>query len=78
MRKAPSWNRLREIISYFVGVGGIFYEAVARHPPDYALIPVFVGMLGLPTLTRRDKRKPPRDEDSDDTSIGGGGGEYLG
>jgi hypothetical protein len=57
-----NWPFTRDVILFFSGLAGLAFETIARRPPDYGLLPLFGGMVGLPAFLRRDRRS---DDDED-------------
>lgn len=57
-----SWPLVRNVVLFVAGLAGIAFETIARRPPDYGLLPVFAGMVGLPWFVAQDEKKdkPPR------------------
>lgn len=66
MRRRPTWSGVRDGILFFSGLAGVAFETIVRRPPDYGLLPVFTGMIGLPAFLRKDEVF--RDDDPDDRS----------
>jgi len=56
-------RRLRSIILFVVGLGGIGYEVVVDHGERPTLLILLGAMVGLPAFLRVDeKRRPPNGE----------------
>lgn len=56
-RAGAAWATARNGVLFVAGLSGIAFETFARRPPDYGLLPVFAGMIGLPWFVSQDNRE---------------------
>lgn len=57
----PAWKNVRDIVLFFSGLAGVFYETVLSVSERPTLLLMFAAMMGLPAFLRTDE-KPPREE----------------
>lgn len=50
------WPMIRNVVLFVCGLAGVAFETIARRPPDYGLLPVFAGMIGLPWFVAQDEK----------------------
>ena len=51
---AARWKLVRDIILFFVGLGGVVHEALTKFDRP-SLLMVFAAMMGLPAFLRKDE-----------------------
>lgn len=55
----PSWKSVRDILLFFSGLSGVFYETVLSTSERPTLLLMFAAMMGLPAFLRTDEKPPP-------------------
>ena len=49
-----TWQFLRDVALFTVGLAGIAHETLLAPQPDPSLLVLFAGMVGLPVFLRKD------------------------
>lgn len=57
----PAWKNVRDIMLFFCGLAGVFYETVLSTVERPTLLLMFAAMMGLPAFLRTDEKPPPPD-----------------
>lgn len=52
-----TWPRLRDVVLFFAGLGGVAYEAGFQAAERPTLLLLYAAMMGLPAFLRQDERK---------------------
>lgn len=60
----PAWKNVRDVLLFFSGLAGVFYETVISVSERPTLLLMFAAMMGLPAFLRTDE-KPHREEGLD-------------
>lgn len=58
----PAWKNVRDVVLFFSGLAGVFYETVISVSERPTLLLMFAAMMGLPAFLRTDEKPPPREE----------------
>lgn len=61
----PAWKNIRDIVLFFSGLAGVFYETVISVSERPTLLLMFAAMMGLPAFLRTDEKPDKKDEGVD-------------
>lgn len=67
--RVPQWKDLRDVVLFFAGLAGVFYETVISVSERPTLLLMFAAMMGLPAFLRTDEKSPPPDSRDEGTEL---------